>query len=183
MCGVHDRTDYDLTQHGKKSGKSLTAFNEQSIKEDKNEIPNIIEIAFGTDRPTFALLDIFYSKIVEQEGKTKFKIPQHMSPVKVAVFPLVKKDGLPDLAKKIYDELQKEFVVRYDISGSIGKRYLREDESGTAYCITVDYDSLTKEDVTIRNRDTEEQKRIPINTLKHTIRELLSYRLKWEDLK
>jgi len=183
LCGVHDRTDYDLTVHAKKSGKELKAYNEQSIRENKNEVPNIIEIAFGTDRPTFALLDIFYKRIEEAEGKTKFLVPIHMSPVKVAVFPLVKKDGLPDVARKIYDELQKEFTTRYDISGSIGKRYLREDESGTAYCITIDYDSLEKSDVTIRNRNTEEQKRVPINTLKHTVRELLSYRLKWEELK
>ena len=182
LCGVHDRTDYDLTQHGKYSGKSLKAFNEQSLKEEKNEIPNIIEIAFGTDRPTFALLDIFYKKINEAEGKTKFVVPIHMSPVKVAVFPLVKKEKLPEIAKNIYSELQKEFFVRYDASGSIGKRYLREDEAGTAFCITIDFDSITKNDVTIRNRDTEEQKRIPINNIKHTIRELLSYRLKWEEI-
>jgi len=183
LCGIHDRTDYDLTQHAKKSGKELKSFNEQSLKQDKSEVPNIIEIAFGTDRPTFALLDMFYKKIDEVEGKTKFLVPIHMSPVKVAVFPLVKKSGLPDVARKIFEELQKEFTARYDISGSIGKRYLREDESGTPFCITVDYDTLTKDDVTIRNRDTEEQKRIPIATLKHTIRELLSYRMKWVDLK
>jgi glycyl-tRNA synthetase len=105
--------------------------------------------------------------------------------VKAAVFPLVKKDGLPEVARKIYEELQKEFTSRYDLTGSIGKRYLREDESGTPYCITVDYDSIdpAKSDVTIRNRDTEEQKRIKINTVKHTIRELLNGKLKWEDLK
>ena len=183
LCGVHDRTDYDLTQHAKSSGKDLKAFNEQSIKQEKNEVPDIIEIAFGTDRPTFALLDLFYRKIEEKEGKTKFLVPMHMSPVKAAIFPLVKKDGLPEVAKKIFEELQKEFTTRYDMTGSIGKRYLREDESGTPYCITVDYDTLKNEDVTIRNRDTEEQKRIKINIIKHTIRELLNGKLKWEDLK
>jgi glycyl-tRNA synthetase len=188
ICGVHDRTDYDLTQHGKKSGKDLHAFNEQSTADVKNEVPNIIEIAFGTDRPTFALLDIFYERIQEKEGKTKFKIPAHMAPVKVAVFPLVKKDGLSEEALKIFDELQKEFSARLDVSGSIGKRYLREDESGTPYCITVDYDTL-KEDsvnygtVTIRDRDTEEQKRIHKNTLQETLSMLINGKMLWKEVK
>jgi glycyl-tRNA synthetase len=128
------------------------------------------------------LLDIFYKKIDEKEGKTKFLVPWHMSPVNVAVFPLMKKDGLPEIAKNIYDDLQKEFSVRYDIAGSIGKRYLREDESGTPFCITVDYDSKEKHDVTIRNRDTEEQKRIPISQVKHFIEMLISGERKWEEI-
>lgn len=190
LCGVHDRTNYDLTQHGKHSGKDLHLFNEESqstIKEEKNEIPNIIEIAFGTDRPTFALLDIFYKKTDEKEGKTKFLVPWHMSPVNVAVFPLMKKDGMPEVAKKIYDDLQREFSVRYDVSGSIGKRYLREDESGTPFCITIDYDTVdTKSEkyhtVTIRNRDTEEQKRVPMSHLKILIRELISKYKNWDEI-
>jgi len=182
MCGVHDRTDYDLTTHAKHSGKKLELFNEESSAENKNEVPNIIEIAFGTDRPTFALLDLFYKKTDEKEGKTKFLVPWHMSPVNVAVFPLVKKDGLPDIAKKIFDDLQKEFSARYDISGSVGKRYLREDESGTPFCITVDYDSKEKHDVTIRNRDTEEQKRIPITHVKRVIEELIYGEKGWDEI-
>jgi glycyl-tRNA synthetase len=187
LCGVHDRTNYDLTQHGKHSGKKLELFNEESTAADKNEIPNIIEIAFGTDRPTFALLDLFYAKIDEKEGKTKFLVPWHMSPVNVAVFPLMKKEGQPQVAKKIYDELQREFSVRFDISGSIGKRYLREDESGTPFCITVDYETLEENSdkyntVTIRNRDTEEQKRIPINKVKYIIGSLISQEKKWDEI-
>ena len=182
LCGVHDRTDYDLTTHGKHSGKKLELFNEESTAENKTEVPNIIEIAFGTDRPTFALLDIFYKKTDEKEGKTKFLVPWHMSPVNVAVFPLFKKDGLPDIAKKLADELQKEFSIRYDISGSIGKRYLREDESGTPFCITIDYDSKEKDDVTIRNRDTEEQKRIPIAHVKHVVEQLIYGEKTWEEI-
>lgn len=182
LCGVHDRTDYDLTQHGKKSGKELKAFFEESQEVQKAQTPNIIEIAFGTDRPTFALLDLFYRKSHEADGKTKFVVPIHMSPVKVAVFPLMKKDGLPEIAQNLYYDLQKDFSARYDISGSIGKRYLREDESGTAFCITVDYDSLKNEDVTLRNRDTEEQKRIKIKDVKHLLKELLTYKKKWEEI-
>ena len=110
-----------------------------------------------------------------------------MSPVNVAVFPLMKKDGLSEVAKKIYDDLQKEFSVRYDAAGSIGKRYLREDESGTPFCITVDYDSIDensekKNTVTIRNRDTEEQKRIPISQVKHFVEMLISKEIKWEGI-
>ncbi|HYD03455.1 MAG TPA: His/Gly/Thr/Pro-type tRNA ligase C-terminal domain-containing protein, partial [Alphaproteobacteria bacterium] len=185
VCGVHDRTNYDLTQHGKHSGKELNLFNEESTKETKEEkieTPHILEIAFGTDRPTFALLDIFYKKFEDGEGKTKFLVPWHMSPVNVGVFPLMKKDGLAEIAKKIFDDLQKEFSARYDVAGSIGKRYLREDESGTPFCITIDYDSKEKHDVTIRNRDTEEQKRIPIHSVKETIRSLLNGEKTWNDI-
>ena len=187
LCGVHDRADYDLTQHAKHSGKELTAFNESSPSEDKNEVPHIIEIAFGTDRPTFALLDLFYEKTDEKEGKTKFRCPAHMAPVKVAVFPLVKKDGLAEESAGIFEDLQKEFTARHDLSASIGKRYLREDEAGTPYCITVDYDTI-KEDsphhgtVTIRERDTEQQKRIQKDHIRHILRELLHERMKWEDV-
>ncbi len=190
LCGVHDRTNYDLTQHAKHSGKDLHLFNEESkaeTKEEKNEVPNIIEIAFGTDRPTFALLDIFYNKTDEKEGKTKFLVPWHMSPVNVAVFPLMKKDGMSEVAKKIYDDLQKEFSVRYDAAGSIGKRYLREDESGTPFCITVDYDTLDSNSdkyntVTIRNRDTEEQKRISVPLVKQIIEQLIYSEKKWDEV-
>ncbi len=190
VCGVHDRTNYDLTTHGKHSGKELKLFNENSkaeTKEEKTEVPHIIEIAFGTDRPTFALLDIFYKKIDEKEGKTKFLVPWHMSPINVAVFPLMKKDGLAEYALNIYSELQQEFSARYDASGSIGKRYLREDESGTPFCITIDYDTLNKESdkyetVTIRNRDTEEQKRIKVKDLHYTIHRLIHAKMKWEEV-
>lgn len=182
VCGIHDRTDYDLTQHSKKSGKKLIAFNEGSQSEDKSETPHIIEIAFGTDRPTFALLDLFYEKVDEKEGKTKFKIPPHMAPVKVAVFPLVKKDGLPEESEKIFKDIDKEFTARYDVSGSIGKRYLREDESGTPYCITIDYDTLKDSTVTIRDRDTEQQKRIKKEQIRHYLRELIHGRITWEDI-
>lgn len=182
LCGVHDRTDYDLTQHAKKSGKKLTAFNEQSKNDDKSEVPHIIEIAFGVDRPTFALLDIFYEKIDIKEGKTKFRVPPHIAPIKVGVFPLLKKDELVAEAEKIYYDIQKEFTSRYDVSGSIGKRYLREDESGTPYCLTIDYDTLKDGTITIRDRDTEQQKRIKKENSRTILRELLHYRLKWEDI-
>jgi len=180
LCGIHDRTDYDLKQHSKASGKELKAFNEETG--NKDEVPHIIEIAFGSDRPTFALLDLFYEKSDKEEGKTLFKIPIHMAPVKAAIFPLMNKDELPEIAKNIYNDLQKEFACRYDSAGSIGKRYLREGESGTPFCITVDYDSAKNKDVTVRFRDTEEQKRIKIDKLKDTLRKLLDKEIEFSKI-
>lgn len=177
-CGVHDRTSYDLTQHAKFSKTELSARN------DKNEkvVPHVLEIAFGTDRPTFALMDIFYDKKSVDEGKTTFRIPYHLAPVNVAVLPLMKKEPLVKMAREIHNDLVKEFVSVIGMSGAIGKRYLRNNEIGTPFCITVDYDSLEKQDVTIRDRDTEEQKRVHITDLKHTLRELLKGGMEFSDI-
>jgi len=161
-CGVHDRIDYDLKKHSEFSKQDLVATRDDGSK----FIPHILEIAFGTDRPTFTLMDLFYEKKEEKEGKSMFKIPYNMAPIDVAVFPLMKKDKLPEFAKKVKELLEKEFVVDYDENGSIGKRYLRAAESGAPYCITVDYDSLKQNDITVRDRDTEKQVRVKINELK-----------------
>ncbi len=178
VCGVHDRTDYDLKQHSKFSKQNLTAKDEKG-----NEFtPHILEIAFGIDRLVFALLDLFYSKIEKDEGKTTFQVPYHLSPVDVAIFPLMKKDGLPEVAVKIKQELETEFVVEYDDSGSIGRRYLRAAEVGTPYCITIDHDSLKNKDCTIRDRDSEKQKRVKIQGLKEVLRNLLTKEISFEKL-
>lgn len=178
-CGIHDRTDYDLKQHAKFSGKELMARN----SENEKMVPHVLEIAFGTDRPTFALMDIFYEKKAEGEGKSMFKVPYHLAPVQVAVLPLMKKEPLRELGKKIYADLLKSgLVVTMDLSGSIGKRYLRNSEIGTPYCVTIDYDSLEKDDVTIRDRDTEEQKRVKITELPKIISALLNTEKKFEEL-
>ena len=169
MCGVHDRTDYDLTQHEKFSKENLSA----TTEEGKKITPHILEIAFGTDRPVFALLDVFYKKKVKDEGKTIFAVPYHLAPVDVALFPLMKKDGLPECALEIKKELEQHFVVDYDPSGSIGKRYLRAAQVGTPYCVTVDHDSLKKKDVTIRDRDSEKQIRVKTKELVRLVHELL----------
>lgn len=178
MCGIHDRTDYDLIQHSKFSGQKLEATRENGEK----FVPHVLEIAFGTDRPTYALIDIFYKEKEEQDGKTIFKIPYHMAPIDVSVFPLMKKSELIKVAKKIKEDMEKDFIVNYDITGSIGKRYLRSATKGIPYAITIDYDSLENDDATIRDRDTEKQKRIKIKNLKNTIRQLLSEEIKFEDL-
>src|SRR3990167_10137034 len=157
-CGVHDRTDYDLKKHASFSKQKLEASRDNGEK----FVPHILEIAFGTDRPVFALMDLFYEKKEEAEGKSMFKVPYVIAPIDAAVFPLMKKDKLPELALEVKSLLEKEFVVDYDEAGSIGKRYLRAAEAGTPYAITIDYESLKDKDITIRDRDSEKQIRVKI---------------------
>jgi glycyl-tRNA synthetase len=169
VCGVHDRTDYDLKQHSKESG-----INMEAIREDGSRfVPHILEIAFGTDRPTYTLIDLFYEKKTEEEGKTTFKIPYNMAPIEVSVFPLMKKDELIEIANSVSNELSQYFIVDYDASGSIGKRYLRSQTSGTPVAITIDFDSVKGKDVTVRDRDTGKQERVKIKELIEYLREKL----------
>lgn len=172
IVGIHDRTDYDLKQHAKFSKVKLDAINEVT---GKREVPHIVEIAFGIDRPIFALLDMFYEKKNIKDGKNVFSIPIGIAPVKAAVFPLMKKPELVAKATEVYEMLKKNYIVRYDAAGSIGKRYLREGESGTPFCITVDYDTLEKEPstVTVRDRDTEKQIRVKVSELNNFLYELV----------
>jgi glycyl-tRNA synthetase len=170
VCGVHDRTNYDLTQHAKHSKTELVAFDEQRREK---YVPHVIEIAFGVDRPVFALLDTFYEEYAEGEGKTLFRVPYHLAPIQVAVLPLVKK--LNTDAEAVFKELSKEFVCVYDESGSIGRRYLRNAEIGTPYCVTVDFgENDDRASVTIRDRDSEEQIRVPKTAITETLRQLLA---------
>lgn len=164
-CGVHDRTDYDLSQHTEHSPEDLTFKDNQG-----NEVmPHILEIAFGTDRPTFAALDLFYSP-----EDDRLSIPRHIAPLDVAVFPLMTKDDMPEVAREIYRQLHEYgFDVEYDESGSIGKRYARNDAKGTALCVTVDYETLEEDTVTIRDRDSTEQIRVPIEDLAPVVEEYL----------
>ena len=169
VCGVHDRTDYDLKQHAKHSGVNLEAVRENGEK----FIPHILEIAFGTDRPTYALIDLFYDKKKEGEGKTMFKVPYHISPIDVSIFPLMKKPELLKLSGEIKEELEKDFVVDYDVSGSIGRRYLRSALAGTPFAVTIDFDSLEDRSVTVRDRDSEKQVRVKISELPEKLKKLL----------
>ena len=178
VCGVHDRTDYDLKQHSKASGKDLSAL----TLDNKKEIPHVIEIAFGVDRPLFALLDIFYEKREKGDGKNIFKIPYHMAPVDVAVFPLVKKGGLSEKAKEVFETLSNDFLAIYDISGSIGRRYQRVAEQGVPFAVTIDFDSLENNDCTLRDRNTEEQIRLSLDELSATLKSLLSGKLNFSEL-
>ncbi len=157
IAGVHDRKNYDLTQHQGKSNTTLKA---------DGEIPHILEIAFGTDRITYSLIDIFATEEkVDKDSRVVWKIPKNLAPVRFAIFPLQKKDGLPEKAREIFDKLSEKYQCIYDESGSIGKRYRRQDERGTPQCITVDYQSLEDGTVTLRERDSMEQKRIKIKDL------------------
>ncbi len=177
MCGVHDRTTYDLTQHGKFSGKDLSVSDETH----KKEVPHVLEIAFGVDRISFALLDIFYNPQDVKEGKTTFHIPARLAPIKVADFPLMKNDGLDALARGIHDGLSEAFVCRFDAAGSVGRRYLRASEEGTPYCVTVDYASKEDGTVTLRDRDTEAQVRLHKDRLAETISALLAGRMQFSE--
>lgn len=177
MCGIHDRKDYDLGVHSKASGVDLVAPKPEGGK----EMPHILEIAFGTDRPTFALLDIFYNKKDKDEGKTTLNIPYHMAPIPITVMPLTNK--LHKEAYELYRELQEDFIVLYDKSGSVGKRYLRADSIGVPFCITYDFDTLEKDKcVTIRDRNSGEQKRIPIADLDIILSKLLKGKKSFSDL-
>ncbi|MAG27178.1 glycine--tRNA ligase [Candidatus Pacearchaeota archaeon] len=178
VCGVHDRTDYDLTQHGKASGEKLEAQRENG----ESFVPHVLEIAFGTDRPTYALIDLFYEKKGEEEGKTVFAIPYHMAPIDVSVFPLMKKPELVKLAKDVQLELERDFIVVYDGSGSIGRRYLRSATAGTPFAVTVDYDSLEGNDVTIRDRDSEKQVRVKVRDLRDVLDKLIKGEVLVDDI-
>lgn len=177
-CGVHDRTDYDLSQHSKISKKNL----EVSDETHKKEIPHIIEIAFGVDRMLFAILDMGFEPLEIEQGKTTIHLPLQIAPVQIAIFPLVKKDLSP-VAEKIYQELKICFTCIYDEAGSIGRRYLRAAEQGIPFCITIDHQTLQDETVTIRERDTERQIRRKISELKNLLYELLTLHKEFKDMK
>ncbi len=169
--GVHDRTDYDLTQHSKFSGIDLS-FNDNGNK----FIPYIIETSMGLGRVFLAVLSEAYQKELLEGGgeRTVLRLNPILSPTKVSIFPLTKKDDLPEIAKEIYAELSEEFNVSYSEAGSVGKRYRKADEIGTPFCVTVDYDSKEDSTVTIRNRDTMEQERVKIADLKEYFSKKLS---------
>ena len=175
-----DRTDYDLTQHEKTSGQDLKYFDQES---GEHYVPYVVEPSLGADRVTLAfLVDAYDEEVVDAEKndvRTVLRLHPALAPFKCAVLPLSKKLG--DKGREIQAELSKYFMVDYDDAGSIGKRYRREDEIGTPYCITVDFqtvgDDKTPADnaVTIRDRDTMEQVRVPISELKSWLEEKLTY--------
>ncbi|VVB99343.1 Proline--tRNA ligase [uncultured archaeon] len=163
MCGISDRTDYDLKQHSKFSGQKLTA----RTTEGKEETPHVIEIAFGVDRPFFALLDLFFDEREEDEQRTLLRLPPGIAPIQAGIFPLVKKDGLSEKAEGIFNSLSKKFLCIYDEGGSIGRRYSRQDANGTPYGITIDYDTMKEGTVTVRERDSMKQERVKVQDLEN----------------
>ena len=170
ICGVHDRTNYDLRRHGEFSKQNFN-INMSSDSETK-EIPQILEIAFGIDRIIYTLLETNFNV---EKGRINLKLNPNLAPNIVAVFPLVKnKENIRKLALSVHrDLLENRINSFYDASGSIGKRYRRQDEIGTMYCVTIDYDSLEDNSVTLRFRDTMKQDRVNINELIEIIRNKL----------
>lgn len=171
ISGVHYRADHDLSGHEKGSGESL------SVGDKKKFIPHVLELSFGVDRNIWALADLFFK---EEPERNLFNFPLNIVPFDVAVFPLVNKDKLPIIAKEIFNDLFEHFDVFYDEDDSIGRRYRRQDEIGTAISITCDFDTLKDQTITIRDRDTMQQVRIKISDLKEKLRKLLDGGLKFE---
>lgn len=165
--GIANRGDFDLSQHSKHSGKELAVFDEET---KTSYTPHVVECSIGVDRLFLTLLfDAYHEDIVDEEVRTVLRLSPKVAPVKAAVLPLVKKISEP--AEKLYMALKKDgFAVQFDESGSIGKRYRRQDEIGTPVCFTVDFETLTDESVTARNRDTLIQERIAIDRVADYLR-------------
>ena len=174
LWGVADRTDYDLKQHQEHSGKDMTYFDQET---GEHYIPYVVEPSLGADRVTLAFLcDAYDEEVVDAEkNDTRVVLRLHpaLAPFKAAVLPLSKKLG--DEAYKVYEKLAGRFMVDYDDAGSIGKRYRREDEIGTPFCITFDFDSLEDHCVTVRDRDTMEQTRVAIDELESYLQEKIDF--------
>lgn len=171
--GIHNRTDFDLTQHQEFSGKKLEYFDPN---DNSRYIPYVIETSIGLDRCTLmAICDAYAEEHIQEgdksEDRTVLRFHPNIAPIKAGVFPLIKKPELMEMAGKIFDELKAEYKVQFDEKGSIGKRYRRQDEVGTPFCVTVDFDSLENNDVTIRDRDTMTQERVSLDKVEIYIRE------------
>lgn len=166
--GIHSRTDFDLGSHEKYSGKKLQYFDPEL---NESYVPYVVETSIGLDR---MFLAVFSNSLVEEEldnntTRTVLKLPAVLAPMKAAVLPLVKKDGLPELAQEIMEDLKWDFNVVYDEKDAVGRRYRRQDANGTPFCITVDHQSLEDRTVTVRHRDTMDQQRVAIADLRGII--------------
>ena len=175
--GIHSRTDFDLSQHQQFSGKKISYFDPER---NESYVPYVVETSIGVDRMFLSILAGSYceEEVPGKDGKVEsrvvLKLPPVLAPVKLAVLPLVKKDGLPELARSIVNELKFHFNCQYDEKDSIGKRYRRQDAVGTPFCVTIDHQSAEDQTVTIRHRDTMAQERVKIADLKHLIMEKVS---------
>ncbi len=171
--GIHSRTDFDLSRHESFSGKKLRYFDPET---QKSYVPYVIETSIGLDRMFLAVLSASYAEETLPDGSTRtvLRIPAILSPVKAAVLPLVKKDGLPEIAREIFDDLKWDFQTIYDDKDAIGRRYRRQDAIGTPFAVTIDHQ--TKEDgtVTLRHRDSMQQERIHKNELKNILKNTLN---------
>ncbi|QRX63933.1 glycine--tRNA ligase [Dysgonomonadaceae bacterium zrk40] len=168
--GIHSRTDFDLSQHEKYSGKKLQYFDPE---QNKSYVPYVVETSIGVDRMFLSVMAASYCEETLEGGETRvlLNLPPALAPVKLAILPLVKKDGLPEKAREIMDELKFSFACQYDEKDSIGKRYRRQDAIGTPFCATIDHQTLEDNTVTIRYRDTMAQERVTIDSLQRVIAE------------
>ena len=166
--GIHSRTDFDLSSHEKFTGKKLQYFDPER---NENYVPYVVETSVGLDRMFLAVFSNALTEEILEDGssRTVLKLPPALAPTKVAVLPLVKKDGLPELSRSIVDDLKWSFTTAYDEKDAVGRRYRRQDALGTPYCITVDHQSLEDQTVTLRERDSMKQERISITDLKNGI--------------
>jgi len=170
--GIANRGDYDLTQHAKFSGKDLSFHDNES---GQHYIPYIIEPSAGVERSFLAfLIDSYREEVVEGEKRVVLSLHPSLTPIKVAILPLSRNEKLTPLAKEIYGQLRSSFITYYDDSQSIGRRYRRQDEIGSLFCVTIDFESLEDHQVTIRDRDSLAQIRVPIEDLEKTLRAKLS---------
>jgi glycyl-tRNA synthetase len=170
--GIANRTDYDLKQHAAYSGENLEYFDQAT---GERYIPYVIEPAVGPDRIMLAfLVDAYTEEEVRGEERTVLKLHPRIAPTKAAVFPLSKKEPVSTIARELYDDLKGDYRIFYDDSGSIGRRYRRQDEAGTPFCVTVDFDTIEDKQVTIRDRDTLEQERVPLAAVRDRLKALIS---------
>ncbi|MEE4196534.1 MAG: glycine--tRNA ligase [Bacteroidales bacterium] len=175
--GIHSRTDFDLSKHQEFSGKKIQYYDPES---GESFVPYVVETSIGLDRTFLSILTAAYceEEVPKENGEVDtrvvLKIPPALAPIKLAVLPLVKKDGLPEKAREIIDELKIDFMCQYDEKDSIGKRYRRQDAIGTPYCITIDHQTLEDHTVTIRDRDTMEQERVQMDKLAGIVDEKVS---------
>ncbi|MCK9595643.1 glycine--tRNA ligase [Candidatus Pacearchaeota archaeon] len=176
VAGNANRGQYDLTQHQKESKEKMEIFDE---KYKKKVLPKVIEPTFGIERIFLAILTKAYTYDSERQNVI-LKIPAFLAPIKAAIFPIVKRDDLEKISREIFNNLKKEWNVSYDESGSIGRRYARNDEIGTPFCITIDEESIKNKDVTIRDRDTKKQIRVKISELMEVIKKIIAGEINFE---
>jgi glycyl-tRNA synthetase len=169
--GIHNRGDFDLGRHQEYSGKKLEYFDQAA---NERYLPNIVETSAGADRVALTLLvDAYREEEVEGETRVVLGLHPSVAPIKAGVFPLVKKDGMPELAEALYRDLKRRFPVFYDDSGAIGRRYRRMDEAGTPFGITIDGETVAGRSVTVRHRDSMQQERVAVDQVAGFVAERL----------
>jgi glycyl-tRNA synthetase len=179
--GIHSRTDFDLKRHEEFSGKKLRFFDNES---NESYVPYVVETSIGLARMFLAVLSSSFreEKLEDGSERTVMTIPPALAPVKAAVLPLVKKDGLPEKAREIMNDLKYDFNCYYEEKDAIGRRYRRQDAIGTPFCITVDHQTLEDNTVTIRERDSMKQERVAIDDVHGIIADRVSFRKLFQQL-